>query len=247
MFRIISSLIFLFFVSTSLYADTITLKSGKIVEGRIVQETDDYIKVKSSGFTLTYFKDAISKIEKEVKQLSKQEELKQLAEDIDWAENQKKEPEQDTLFLQEFSNDYISLKKPAIWELTSQYLYPYKSFCQRDLTVISHKAAYDEGLIIFGQKDRPKKPLSFNNIIKYIEEEIDQEKVVNRPSIKYLNGERVINFALNKEYNSKAVVADITVLFRGKRWYVLELVVLENKFLAYRDMFKEIKEAIELH
>lgn len=44
------------------FADTIYLKSGAKVEGKIVEKTDTAIKVNFQGITLTYYKDEISRI-----------------------------------------------------------------------------------------------------------------------------------------------------------------------------------------
>lgn len=50
------------FISLSLFADTIVLKSGKRIEGSIVERSGNYIKVEVSGTTLTYFIDEIATI-----------------------------------------------------------------------------------------------------------------------------------------------------------------------------------------
>lgn len=44
------------------YADTILFNSGKTIEGKIVEENAESIKVDSSGVTLTYWKDEIKEI-----------------------------------------------------------------------------------------------------------------------------------------------------------------------------------------
>ncbi|MCF7871103.1 MAG: hypothetical protein K9L95_03850 [Candidatus Omnitrophica bacterium] len=49
----------------SLLAETITLKSGKKIEGNIIEETAEYIKVDFSGVPLTYYREEISDIEAE--------------------------------------------------------------------------------------------------------------------------------------------------------------------------------------
>jgi hypothetical protein len=50
------------FISISLFADTIVLKSGKRIEGKISERTENYIKIDISGTTLTYFIDEIATI-----------------------------------------------------------------------------------------------------------------------------------------------------------------------------------------
>lgn len=226
-------------VSGVVYSDTITLKSGKVLEGELVKETEDYVKIKTSGFVLTYFKDTIAK---HIRVKTEEPSLKKNKQ-----EQKPKKPQQNKLFLQEYSNDYLEITKPAVWEEVTEYLYPYQSYGNKDLVRISHKAAYEEGLLILSQKERPDKPMSFSAIVKSIENEIGKNDIKKSPITTYLNGERVVNFLVKKEYNSKPVIADITIFFRGKQWYVLELVVKEKNFLAYRDMFKEILESIELH
>lgn len=52
-------------VSSTVYAlDEITLHGGRVVSGEIVEETDEYVRIKSSGIPLTYYKDDISGIER---------------------------------------------------------------------------------------------------------------------------------------------------------------------------------------
>jgi len=45
------------------FAETLVLKSGQRIEGKIVEKTDDYIKVDFQGIVLTYFLDEISNID----------------------------------------------------------------------------------------------------------------------------------------------------------------------------------------
>jgi len=44
------------------YAETIILKSGKIVQGRLIEKTDKYIKIDFQGVPLTYFFDEVESI-----------------------------------------------------------------------------------------------------------------------------------------------------------------------------------------
>ncbi len=60
----------LFFVitlwfATLTFAETIVLKSGKKVEGKIIAKTDEYIKIDFQGVPLTYFFDEIESIDGE--------------------------------------------------------------------------------------------------------------------------------------------------------------------------------------
>ncbi len=58
--------IFFFFFSLfiiSSFGERIYLKSGKIIEGKIFEKTDKYIKVMFEGVPLTFWKDEIEKIE----------------------------------------------------------------------------------------------------------------------------------------------------------------------------------------
>ena len=54
-------------LSSVVFAETVVLKSGKIIEGKLLEETDKYIKIDFEGVTLTYFLDEIASIEKEKK------------------------------------------------------------------------------------------------------------------------------------------------------------------------------------
>ena len=70
---------------TFIFAETVILKSGKKIEGKIIERTDKYIKIDFNGVPLPYFFDEIEKIETE-RNLSyppRQEERPQQAETID--------------------------------------------------------------------------------------------------------------------------------------------------------------------
>ena len=48
--------------SGSAFADTVILKSGKTIEGKIVEKTDEYVKIDFMGVVLTYYIDQIEKV-----------------------------------------------------------------------------------------------------------------------------------------------------------------------------------------
>jgi tetratricopeptide (TPR) repeat protein len=52
----------LLFIPLSVLAETIILKSGKRVEGKILKKTDSYIKVDINGIVITYYLDEIKNI-----------------------------------------------------------------------------------------------------------------------------------------------------------------------------------------
>lgn len=59
---VIMIIILVLFLSSSIFAETIVLKSGKTIEGKIVEKTDKYIKVDFEGVPLTYFIEDIESI-----------------------------------------------------------------------------------------------------------------------------------------------------------------------------------------
>lgn len=48
--------------STFVFAETVILKSGKTIEGKIIERTDDYVKIDFMGVILTYFLDEVQDI-----------------------------------------------------------------------------------------------------------------------------------------------------------------------------------------
>lgn len=50
------------------FSETLVLKSGKSVEGKIIEETGKYIKLDYEGVVLTYWKDDIERVDKPKKQ-----------------------------------------------------------------------------------------------------------------------------------------------------------------------------------
>ena len=63
--RIVVIFIFLCF-TFSVYAETIILKTGKKVEGKIIERTEGYVKVDLQGVPLTYYFEDIESIDGEV-------------------------------------------------------------------------------------------------------------------------------------------------------------------------------------
>ncbi|MEW6009010.1 MAG: hypothetical protein AB1629_05180 [Candidatus Omnitrophota bacterium] len=55
-------LFFVLFITSPIFAETIILKSGKIIEAKIIEKTDKNIKVDFYGVPLTYFLDEIQSI-----------------------------------------------------------------------------------------------------------------------------------------------------------------------------------------
>src|SRR3989338_8719699 len=55
--------ILLFFIAyiipASVFAETITLKSGQTIDAKIIEKTDKYIKIDFRGVTLTYYLDEL--------------------------------------------------------------------------------------------------------------------------------------------------------------------------------------------
>ena len=67
--KILCTLFFVsLFVSNCALADTITLKSGQKIEGKIIERTDKYVKVDFQGVFLTYYQEEISSISEGDKQ-----------------------------------------------------------------------------------------------------------------------------------------------------------------------------------
>lgn len=66
--KVIASLLLVFFCFLSFgYTETIVLKSGKTVEGEIIEETDEYIKLDFNGIPLIYHKEEIDSITRVLK------------------------------------------------------------------------------------------------------------------------------------------------------------------------------------
>ena len=53
------------FLTSTAFADTVYLKNGKSVSGKIIEKTDDYIKLDFDGTSLTYWADEIETIQQE--------------------------------------------------------------------------------------------------------------------------------------------------------------------------------------
>jgi len=64
---LVMNVLFLFAIVSSFhvlaFAETVILKSGKTLEGKIIERTDKYIKIDFYGVTLTYYLDEIERID----------------------------------------------------------------------------------------------------------------------------------------------------------------------------------------
>ncbi len=52
-----------FLVVGVVLAEKVTLKSGKIIEGKIIERADDYLRIDNDGIEVMYLKDEIEKID----------------------------------------------------------------------------------------------------------------------------------------------------------------------------------------
>jgi len=64
--KIFTLFLILFFISSLAFAETVVLKSGKTVEGKIIEKTDKYIVIEIQGVPLTYFFDDIDNIKTDI-------------------------------------------------------------------------------------------------------------------------------------------------------------------------------------
>lgn len=71
------------FMATSNFAETIALKSGKVREGKIIERTDEYIKVELFGVPITYFLEDIESIDGEKIMPAQKEEIPVSSEDAE--------------------------------------------------------------------------------------------------------------------------------------------------------------------
>ncbi len=63
----------IFLMSNSLaFADTVTLKSGKKINGKVVERTKDYVKIEIEGITVTYWRDEIENVIEDKSTLSQE-------------------------------------------------------------------------------------------------------------------------------------------------------------------------------
>lgn len=241
---ILSSLVLIGF-SCLAHADTVYLKSGKVIEGKIVKETEDFIKLKTSGFLLTYFKDTIKKIDRE-------QSPDLLSETTEGDNERPKKPKiedgvpQKEFFMRAYDDSSLSMLLPAVWEKLDRNLYPFDSFADRVIRVFSHKAAYDVGFVVVGQKSRPSTPMSYGEILAYVVEELGKASFHSRPSVVYLSGERVVTFVRKAKYNDKSILINGIVFFRGKNWKTVEIAFEEKDFLAYGHALKKMRNSIRL-
>lgn len=61
--NILMMVCFLLAASSHAFADTVYLKSGRVVEGNIIERSDRQIKIDVNGMTLTYYMDEVDRVD----------------------------------------------------------------------------------------------------------------------------------------------------------------------------------------
>lgn len=62
-FIVVAAFLLSFLVVGVVLAEKVTLKSGRIIEGKIIERADDYFRIDDEGIEIMYLKDEIEKIE----------------------------------------------------------------------------------------------------------------------------------------------------------------------------------------
>lgn len=108
--------------STIALAETVVLKSGKMVEGKIVEKTDKYIKVDFYGVILAYSTDEIERVDGESKAILPATEHIADKQSTTVKENNIPEatPKEDQAFILKVNESYYNLKREGLLELACE-------------------------------------------------------------------------------------------------------------------------------
>lgn len=157
----------LLFVFPSVFAETIVLKSGKTIDGKILEKTDKNIKVDISGIPVTYYLEEIESIDGQAISMASNNSINQVSKEI--AQNKAISTESNT---SKASNESYSASNKQNIKKWEEWYGEAKDYLNK-----SGQLVIRTGKIISGTQDtianRPKN-LTVSEQIEYIQKQLKE-------------------------------------------------------------------------
>jgi hypothetical protein len=244
-----------------IFAETIHLKSGKAVEGKIVERTDKYIKIDFYGVELTYFLEDIADIDgKQIGYADNQGQDKQVkTQETNSSKLSEFFKDKDVYYVPEGYN--IKMKLPKDWtmvnkSINSSFFEKFRSTIKdkfgTDLIVLFTKKtnAQEDPLIISLSVRKTRSDISITERLEFIIETITKDaesgkiNIIHKPEI--LNNGRIIKYAEEFPPGSGEIRYQYIYQLGEDLFYILGDVsrgTVEEEY--YKAIFDEIGSSID--
>jgi len=255
--RLIIFLLSLCFLASA-SAETILLKSGKVVEGEIIERDKELIKVDFLGMSLTYYLDEIESIDGEKITLSLiKEEISSPAQD--------KEASQGG---EHYTNQEYGIKlwHPKDWEIFDRNIHPkvFKSLLAVQPPNVSAEliCALSCGkdwdnlepiiMIIVQQATEDFRDLSAEDLAKVMEQNLQQsslppgQKIVEYPKVFTAGGEKLVKQVVVGDADSLRTKSVGYYFIKGTKLYTISCVTGLENFDSYKTVIENIAGSIRL-
>jgi hypothetical protein len=246
-------------VCSAAFGARVHMKSGKVIEGEIVEDTPAHVKVMREGHALTYFKMDIDRIDQDkpaakVKPDEKKPEGIVIPQQPDAlvSEIAPVAPVQELLLQTQDHQDQargFSCKYPADWrakdDATGQVL---GAFATELWCVFSSGTALKPvPAVVAGTRERPAQCKAYEDYMQWIKEKsVGTGELFSDPALIFVNGERGMRWAQKSTVVDVAVIAESLMLFGGKDLFIVTVYVPSGEYPAYRGVIKTIFESIRL-
>lgn len=246
----------------TLLAETVVLKSGKMIEGEMLEKTDEYIKIDFHGIALTYFFDEISDIDGEKPAVfsAKKEELSTQTTEYPQEEQVKQEGEY-------YTNDEYGIKiwHPSNWQVFDKNVHPkiFKSLSPPGATASEAGliCAFSSGkdwnnlnpliMLIVQQVSEDTRDLPAENVALVLEGDLKQfgfaASNIEYPSVITVNGKKLVKYTVISTIRGKELKTVSYEFIKGVKLYKIMCTTDLSAFDRVKIDFKNIAESIEVY
>lgn len=254
--KIIIMIVVLYFIVTTVFADTIYLNSGKVIKGRIIEKTDKHIKIDFYGIESTYFLEDVKDIkedEAEVYPVTQQQNNQSEADKSNSKVNSDFLKEKDAYYIPQNYN--IKIKIPNGWKMLSSninqeqfgiFKLTIKNMGLEPLVIFLNTKEGNNYIPMIALGVRPtRRDIAISERLNYIEEQLNQDAsggeliVVEKPRI--LNDGLIIKYSEKYEWAGDDVIRSEYIYQKEDNlFYILTFVWPKKAKNDYSALFDEI-------
>lgn len=229
------------------FAETIILKSGEEIEGKVIEKTDKYIKIDFEGVQLTYFFDDIKTIEGE--EITKEDSK---AEPVSKSEKAPKLNVYSKAAFDQYTNtEYgFSLEKPSDWLIDDKInKLPVTPEGWSELTRVCslsarNKYGFPNVAVVFSQ---PKAQISADDLV--VNMPLEAGSFIQKPSVITINNTKVVKFISDVvgdfPENKHAIIENYIFLVADNGFWV-NMISFSDEYEHYKPIFEKIAESFEI-
>jgi hypothetical protein len=228
------------------FAETIILKSGQEIEGKVIEKTDKYIKIDFEGAQLTYFFDDIKTIDgnKLLKEDLKAESA------IKPGEIPKPSVSSENVFVLYTNTEYgFSLKKPSDWLIDDKIIKLSVTPDGSELTRVCHLAArnkygFPDVGVVFSQ---PKAQNSADDLAANMA--AGGGSFIQKPSVITIDNTKVVKFiseAVGDFPENKHAIIENYIFLGTDNGFWMNMTSFSDEYENYKPIFEKIAESFKI-